>query len=195
MLLINDRYLFVHVPHTGGTTVRNVFSIAMDCRLKSIGNGHAAPIAEHRKKYQRLTVVRHPAMWLRSAYHFIVRGGNLTNKPIEASAKQHRDVNSYIHDLYGAHRSNIVYSAFVDATKKADKELPVEILRSENLAGGLRNFIRSNIELEDNLDVRQYWLIMANPSNTSQGLQRLTRETIDLVADREEAFCHRFGYI
>lgn len=85
-MILTTRFVFLHIPRTGGTFVRKLFlEAAPDDWRAEIREGHpsAREIPEGMRHLPRIAVVRNPFDWYVSWYHFMVQiGGN----PLYAAA-------------------------------------------------------------------------------------------------------------
>lgn len=190
LYLEHSNSVFLHIPKTGGTWVRNVLHAS--CKVEVVGYSHIHNWAYARKKLpegiQAFCFVRHPATWLQSYWadrQIVGWGGDL---PI-AHDCQSDDFNEFARNVETIH-PGYVSELFGKYTGEG-----VWVGRCETLAINLAEFLRRLGEpcelpaMEANKPLN---VCSKRPDLASRCVYR--EDVLELVMKNESEAVERYGY-
>lgn len=142
MSLVTDKFVFAHLPKTGGQHIRKVIS-ELGIPAREVCKHHAAPAAIPKAGINLpiLVSIRHPVAWYQSRWYHRVRIGWMPMHPVDWECASN-DFNKFVEHMldYDPHgRLTSLTKLFLRKTPKKQVEY---IIKNENLQDELYLFLR-----------------------------------------------------
>lgn len=137
MALKFDKYLFYHIPKTGGTYVREVLKLISN-DFKEVGHTHNTPLeVENYEKIPSFTIVRHPLDWYKSYYRYRIVSGWRKGHFIDKHA-QSESFDGFMNNFLKAYPCGYVTSRYLSVVPFVPN-----ILRTETLDRDLKQLLKN----------------------------------------------------
>lgn len=134
MALRFDKYIFYHIPKTGGTSFRALIAKSFGDRGE-IGHTHNTPLeVPNHKKYISLTIVRNPLDWYKSFFRYRMVSGWRKGHFIDKHAES-RNFNQFMKNMLYAYPCGYVSSRYLSVVPFVDK-----VFRTETLDKNIKDF-------------------------------------------------------
>jgi hypothetical protein len=136
MALKFDKYIFYHIPKTGGTYFRAVIAQSFGNR-EELGHTHNTPLeVPNHKKYTSITIVRNPLDWYKSFFRYRTvsnwRKGHFIDKHAKA-----KNFNKFMENMLYAYPCGYVTSRYLSVIPFVNK-----IFRTETLDADIQKFFK-----------------------------------------------------
>lgn len=205
-MILTTRFVFIHVPRTGGTFVRQLFLEAAPPEWHSrILEGHpgACDIPAELHHLPRIAVVRNPFDWYVSWFHYMLQiGGNPIFEAVAPSAGD-PDFKRCIRDLLELPVTRffpvpeegrcLSFSWYFHHLLGEDLEA-VRIARFENLRQELARVFASVVALPEPFARRIAEAPPANPSHRERYRSYYDADLVRAVEHADRPLLDRFGY-
>jgi hypothetical protein len=173
MAIFTDRFLFLHIPKTGGMWVKSVLT-SMGIPFQELGHQHEHfPSLKCHKPADFFdsrfifTFVRHPITWYQSRWAFRMKMGWQPKHPLDWNCASN-DFNNFVERAIGYHPGGWCsweFSSYIDHTRPNGKPLIDFVGRTENLADDLINALqKSGHDVNPDL-IKSYHSINASTSD------------------------------
>lgn len=188
MALVTDKFVFAHLPKTGGKFVRHVVEW-MDIPHQEIGNFHAAPIAVTREGCDLPTIIsiRHPVTWYQSRWMHRIKYGWSAEHPVDWVCASN-DFNVFVNNVIEYDPNGRLTSLVQLFLRKAKPNINVDyVLKNENLRNQLYGVL---VDLGYNINRDLYNNIAeinvsGKPGQSSSDVAIYNSETFDRLINHE----------
>lgn len=141
MGIVTDKFVFAHLPKTGGQFVRNVVE-RLDIPYRENSQYHSAPCVIYRAGLilPAMITIRHPITWYQSRWYHRMRHGWIPTHPVDWECASN-DFNQFVLNVIN-YDNNGRFTSLVQSFLKKNNNDDVEyVLRNENLTIDLYNFL------------------------------------------------------
>ena len=142
MAFVTDKFIFAHLPKTGGKFVRYVFE-EFGITGKEVGNFHAAPIAVTKTGLSQpvMITIRHPVTWYQSRWMHRIKYGWSPMHPVDWECASN-DFNQFVRNVIKYDPNGRLTSLIRLFNLRARPNVPVEyVLKNETLSSDLFIFL------------------------------------------------------
>jgi hypothetical protein len=179
MVVVPDKFVFLHWPRTGGMWLTGHL-LACDGAFE-LESRHA-PICDIPPEYQHLptvSMVRDPVTWIESHYNHREYSAGWQPKSTTIDRYRHDTVDNYVTDLMANHPA--LLTQYVDSYATG----VTHILATERLEPDARHlFERYGLQ----------WVRRSVDDNHSAAVQRLSPDVADAWRCSNATYCEQFGY-
>jgi hypothetical protein len=156
MAVVTDKFIFAHIPKTGGQFVRHVIEM-LRIEHREVGKYHSMPNSALRTgvSLPSMITVRHPVTWYQSRWYHRIRHGWPPQNPIDWECASN-DFNQFVlsmieYDPNG--RLCSIINSFLESKNRFNYDVKW-VLKNERLTQELYNLLR---ELDYKFDKDRYF--------------------------------------